>query len=268
MTTLVRDDQTIGYACEGAGPRTVILAHNVLTDRSIFSDVARELARTTQVVSVDVRGHGESAGVRRRFTPRELGSDLLAVLDELGVRSALFVGVSLGAQAAVEAAVRAPERVEGLVLIGATPRRATLRERVEAAMSRPLVRLVGLPASLSSSFVPSLFGATFRREHAAAVADRVARVGAMPGRDVSFALRAWLDRRADADLLRGVRAPAWVVVGAEDAPCPPDHARELSACLSDARLVVVPVGGHTLPLEQPAIVAGVVAEALAATSSA
>jgi 3-oxoadipate enol-lactonase len=77
-----------------------------------------KLAEHHRVVRWDARGHGDSQGTTTADDYRwdNLGSDLLALADELGIDTFVAGGVSMGAATALHAAVQAPERVTGLVL--------------------------------------------------------------------------------------------------------------------------------------------------------
>ncbi|HKA93463.1 MAG TPA: alpha/beta fold hydrolase [Acidimicrobiia bacterium] len=87
-------------------------------DRFIVMDFAR-LARRHRVIRWDARGHGRSRGARDPEVYRwhNLARDLLALADDLGVDRFVAGGVSMGAATALHAAVQAPQRVLGLVLM-------------------------------------------------------------------------------------------------------------------------------------------------------
>lgn len=77
------------------------------------------LARRHRVIRWDARGHGLSGGapVPDDYRWDNLGTDLLALADALGVERFVAGGVSMGAATALHAAIRAPRRVMGLVLM-------------------------------------------------------------------------------------------------------------------------------------------------------
>src|SRR3984885_2082411 len=72
-----------------------------------------------RVIAYDARGHGRSspAPARGEYTYEDLGSDLLAVLDDRGIERAVLAGASMGAHTLLWLALNAPERVAGLVVI-------------------------------------------------------------------------------------------------------------------------------------------------------
>jgi len=97
----------------GGGP-VVVLLHAGVADRRGWRDLAEKLAGSATVVTYDRRGHGESPPSSEAFSHVE---DLLAVLDAIDARAAWLVGSSMGGGLALDAALVAPDRVSGLVLL-------------------------------------------------------------------------------------------------------------------------------------------------------
>jgi pimeloyl-ACP methyl ester carboxylesterase len=103
----------------GSGERTVVLLHGLLMRRSMHAPLAAALAAGGfRVICLDLLGHGDSdRPLDRRLYSMELyARQVLAVLDELGVASAVIGGTSLGANVALEVAIQAPDRLSGMVL--------------------------------------------------------------------------------------------------------------------------------------------------------
>jgi pimeloyl-ACP methyl ester carboxylesterase len=93
----------------------VVLLHEGVSDRRGWREVAQRLAPRVTAVAYDRRGYGESAVSTAPFTHVE---DLLAVLDQEQAGRAWLVGASAGGGLALDAALLAPDRVAGLVLLG------------------------------------------------------------------------------------------------------------------------------------------------------
>jgi len=103
---------TIAYETHGDGP-VVLLVHEGVADRRMWRGQVPVLARDHRVVTVDLRGFGETSNASGPFSNVD---DLREVLDELGIERATVVGGSYGAKVALGFAVAHPERVERLVL--------------------------------------------------------------------------------------------------------------------------------------------------------
>lgn len=115
----------------------VVLAHGLTATRRYVVMGSRWLERSGhRVITYDARGHGRStpAEAPDAYGYEQLCGDLLAVMDALGVARAVVAGASMGAHTAVASALRAPERVAGLVVI--TPAYLEGQERDPARLER------------------------------------------------------------------------------------------------------------------------------------
>ncbi len=110
---------TLALSDEGEGP-AVVLLHGLTASRRYVVMGSKSLQRSGhRVVAYDARGHGSSspAPVPAGYTYSDLSADLVAVLDALQIERAVLAGVSMGAHTCLALALRAPERVAGLVAI-------------------------------------------------------------------------------------------------------------------------------------------------------
>lgn len=113
------DGHRIEYTEYGAGERWVVLVHGQLMPRRMHQPLARKLAATgAHVVTVDLLGHGRSdrPADPLLYSMTAFGEQVIALLDHLGADRAVLGGTSLGANVSLEAAVLAPERVQGLLI--------------------------------------------------------------------------------------------------------------------------------------------------------
>jgi len=108
----------LAYDVTGNGP-LVVCAPGMGDLRHEYRFLAPRLAAEGyQVVSMDVRGHGETSTHWNDFSKAAIGGDLLALIRSLDAGPAVIVGTSYAAGAAVWAAAEAPADVAGLVLAG------------------------------------------------------------------------------------------------------------------------------------------------------
>jgi len=142
----------------GAGERLVVLLPGLLFSRNMHRPLAETLAeRGHRVVCLDLLGHGDSdrPPEMSSYSMTIFGRQAIALLDHLEVEQAVLGGTSLGANATLEAAAAAPERVSGMIvempvldnaLLGCALAFTPLL--VSLTFGAPAARLLGRGASL------------------------------------------------------------------------------------------------------------------------
>lgn len=123
-TETVPGDVALAYGRTGAGADPVVALHGITAHHRAFTATARELTHPDGMVAVDLRGRGASAKpAAGAYGLATHSSDVMRVLDHLGVGRGVLVGHSMGCFVALHAALHHPERVRGLVLVdGGWPR--------------------------------------------------------------------------------------------------------------------------------------------------
>ncbi len=111
------DDHRICFDDTGGDGLPVILSHGFLMDRQMFARQVLALSPEFRVITWDESGFGQTESDGRPFTYWDSARDCLALLDHLGIRQAVFGGMSQGGFISLRAALLAPERVLGLVLM-------------------------------------------------------------------------------------------------------------------------------------------------------
>ena len=120
--TLVGPKGPIAYSIAGSGP-ALILLHGFPQNRFMWHHIAPELAKTYRVICPDLRGYGGSAkplGVEN-YSFREMGADILHLMDHLDLGRAHLIGHDRGARVSHRVALDAPERLKTLTLMDIVP---------------------------------------------------------------------------------------------------------------------------------------------------
>lgn len=237
----------IAYEVSGpAGADPVVLIPGFSLDRRMWRPQVDALAERYRVVRYDLRGHGESVPFEGPFSGYE---DLRDVLDAAGIERAAIVGLSAGAQVAVDFALAHPERVERLVLAGPTisgfvPRdvsfewMAPVMEAVRAGDTEEAARrwadtpLMVVPDAANDSLMRAI-----TRDNAG-----IWGYAANPERP--------LDPPA-VGRLGEIRVPTLVLLGDGDLPASGQAADTIVACVAAAELKVIGGAGHLVNLGAP-----------------
>ncbi|MEA2211978.1 MAG: hypothetical protein QOF83_1926 [Solirubrobacteraceae bacterium] len=153
---------TVGRTPAGDDGDLMVLAiHGITSNGIVWRSVARELGRTAglAVLAPDLRGRGDNAALPGPYGIAAHASDMVDVLDYLGVERAILVGHSMGAYVAARIAAEHPERTAGLVLVDGGTHVAELTEEAAAAahaflvgpaLVRHALPFVSIPAYLES----------------------------------------------------------------------------------------------------------------------
>ncbi|HSN27015.1 MAG TPA: alpha/beta hydrolase [Kofleriaceae bacterium] len=104
------------YEIHGSG-EPLILLHGGLGSVEMFGPNIEMLAKTHQVIAVDLQGHGRTADIDRPMSYEAMGDDVAALIQHLGFERADVMGYSLGGGVALQAAIRHPARVRRLVIV-------------------------------------------------------------------------------------------------------------------------------------------------------
>jgi pimeloyl-ACP methyl ester carboxylesterase len=107
----------------GTGGVPVVFVHGYGGDSEQWSPQLAHLRTTRRAVALDLRGHGKSAApATNDYAVESLAADISAVVDSLGLTRFVLVGHSMGGSASIAYAAAHPDRVAGLVMVGAPGR--------------------------------------------------------------------------------------------------------------------------------------------------
>jgi esterase len=110
---------TLAFDSAGSGPPLLVL-HGLFGSSSNWRGVARQLAETHTVYSVDLRNHGASPWADSMAYP-EMADDVLQLMDRLGLKQAAVLGHSMGGKTGMALALRHPQRVRRLFVVDIAP---------------------------------------------------------------------------------------------------------------------------------------------------
>lgn len=217
----------LAYQVTGAGP-AVVLVHGFGLDMRMWDPQATHLAARFQVVRYDARGFGASGPFDPAVSYTHAG-DLLALLDYLGIQKAVLAGLSFGGRVVTQAALSAPDRIAGLVLLDSVldgvPWDPGSAAASDTAVRHP--RLAGQLAEMVAGYPGQHW--TSHDPHKQA--------GPPP-----------------IDTLEKLAMPVLVLVGEHDVACFKEMSAVLARRIPGARYHVVPGAGHVINMEQPSTV--------------
>ena len=115
MPTASSDGVAVYYEVHGAGP-PVMFVHGSGGNHAAWWQQVTALRHDHTVVTMDLRGFGNSDSSMPEFDGQDFPQDVIAVLDDAALADVMVVGQSIGATAALKAGLRRPDRIGGVVL--------------------------------------------------------------------------------------------------------------------------------------------------------
>lgn len=151
MNTIHYKNIKVAFSDTGKGT-TVVLLHGFLENQLMWNNLIPELSLKNRVVTIDLLGHGQTDCLSYVHTMEDQADMVQAVLHELKIRKAIFVGHSMGGYVALAFAGLYPEKIKGLVLMNSTSyadskERKTNRDRAIKAVKQDYTTFVRLSIS-------------------------------------------------------------------------------------------------------------------------
>lgn len=256
--------QNVAVLSSGTGP-DVICIHGLGASRTSFLELGHRLSGSYRVHLVDLPGFGASSTpIRAAYDAPWFADHVLGVMDRLRIDRAHLVGNSMGGRVAIEAALRAPERVRSLGLLA--PAVAFVRRGFH-----PLVRLARpelgvVPHGIRRGIVERQLLSFFADPGAIdpALADAIVdefrtrqRSPAARAALYSSARKIYLDAPYGRDgfypRLAQLQVPSLFVWGSHDRLVPAAFARHVREWLPEAQQIVLDGCGHVPQVEHPAL---------------
>jgi 3-oxoadipate enol-lactonase len=228
----------------------LILIHGLADDHRAWRRSLPDLALRHRVLLYDLRGHGQTSSGEANGTLRQLGDDLVALMDAIAVDRADVAGFSLGGTIAMRAGIDHSDRIRRLALVATSSRvgrsaaewyrqRVEMVDRKDPLLQQTLDRdtadvYAEAPAELEE-------GLLIRRQSTADPRGYGNACAAMAGLNASP-----LDPE-----LHAITAVTLIVAADRDKHCPPRAAEIIASGIGGSRLEIIPGAGHAIPVEKP-----------------
>jgi pimeloyl-ACP methyl ester carboxylesterase len=225
-----------------ARKNTLVFIHGSGGNHSIWSHQYGKLHKKNNIIAVNLPGHGHSEGNGERNVQRYC-EWIKKMLQALDLKKPVLVGHSLGAAISLQFAISYPEKIAGIVCLGAGMKMPVNSFFLDFLKTNP----AQLPPEITEMICKFSLAKDNRSKFSVPLQKSIAlsRVDVMYG---DLAACNELDLTLDAGK---IKLPALIVCGAEDKMTPPDLSRQLAAAIEKGQLEIVEGAGHMVMLEQP-----------------
>lgn len=241
----------IAYSDRGTGFPIVFL-HAFPLNRTMWTQQETGLCERFRIISIDLRGHGESDAPWWHYSLEQYALDVKEVLARLGISKALFVGLSMGGYLEFTLYRYYPEWILGLVFAD-TRAEADKPEQIKWRFDlAQRTAAIGSTAVVAEMLPKLLSPKTYERDP-----DLVERVRsiqtAAPVSGIIGDLMAMAERPDSMNLLSSIKVPTLVIVGEDDVLTTPADAERIASGIPESKLVTIPDAGHLSNMEQPVL---------------
>jgi pimeloyl-ACP methyl ester carboxylesterase len=243
------DDTEILYELRGSGA-PVILLHPFPANHHFWDGCAPFLETRYQLITPDLRAHGDSPPGEGPATMIKHAQDLARLCDELKLVRAAFVGCSIGGYVLFEFWRRFRDRIAALIFSNtragedSPDQRAAREKQIQDVNERG-------PSALIEPALPKMLSETSMRSHPDRAEAARTLMSHMSVKGIGSALQGLAVRPDSTATLKTINVPTLIIAGAEDTLTPRSEAEIIHQGIAGSRLEIVPGAGHYAPLEEP-----------------
>jgi 3-oxoadipate enol-lactonase len=240
----------IAYTDEGQGMPLVFL-HAFPLSKIMWQPQVQALAGSYRVITLDLRGHGESDALLWNFTLDHYAHDVISLLNHLHIVQAAFIGLSMGGYILFSLYRNFPDRVKAMVLADT---RAQADNQEGQAGRRAMAQLAYKKgaSAIADAMLPKLLTPFTLRQHPDIVEQIRHMILHTPTTGIIVDLMAMAARPDSTELLSTITAPTLILVGEQDVPTPAEESHYMAERIPGSSLVTIPEAGHLSNIEQPA----------------
>jgi len=241
---------TVGYSDRGNGT-PLVFVHAFPLSKAMWQPQVETLEDTNRVITIDLRGHGESDTVLWNDTLDDYATDVIGLLDHLGIAQAVFVGLSMGGYTLFSIYRNYANRVKAMVLAD-TRAQADSEEGKVGRRAMAQVAFKDGASAIADLMVPKLLAPSTMKHRPDTVEQIRQMILQTPAAGIIVDLMAMAARPDSTDLLQNITCPTLVIVGEDDQATPVAESQYIAQRIPGSTFVTIPQAGHLSNFEQPA----------------
>jgi len=238
------------FETTGSGEETIVFIHDGLVHHEIWDNQFDVFAEKYKVVRYDRRGYGKSPQPETKYSNVE---DLNTVFTFLNIDKAIVMGMSAGGGLAIDFTLKYPDKVSGLVLVGAVVSGFGYSDHMMTRGGRLTAADYGNPKKLLKYIVKEdpYEIAPQNKE----VKEQLWKIMQAYPQNIDFTKNRLADQpeRPAKDFLNEIKVSTLIVIGEYDIPDVFVHAGVIESGIPFAQKVIIQNAGHLVPIEQPKI---------------
>ena len=239
----------VAYTDLGEGPPLVFI-HAFPLSRMMWNPQIEGLSTRYRVITIDLRGHGESDVLLWNFTMEDYAKDVHALLRYLNISHATFIGLSMGGYTLFAFYQLFPDMVKALILAD-TRAQEDSQEGKAGRMAMAQTAYREGQTAIADIMLPKLLAAKTRETRNDVVDQIRGMILKTQASTIVVDLMAMAARPDSTSLLKNISCPTLVLVGEDDVATPPVESHYMTDRIPGSKLVTIPHAGHLSNYEQP-----------------
>ena len=252
MPTKIIKGVSLSYEVYGDGSETIVFAHGLLWNHHIFDSQIDELKDKYRCIAFDFRGQGQSAVTDSGYDMETLAEDVFELIQSFKCTSCHFVGLSMGGIVGMRLAIKHPDLIKSLVLIGTSADPEPSENFGRYKRLNFIARWFGLKP-VANQVMSIMFGQKFLcdankdelKEKWRQVLINNNRIG------ISRAVNGVVNRQGIFEQLYKIVSPTLIMVGDQDVATVTHKSERMKACIKNSKLIIIEDAGHTASVEEP-----------------
>ena len=239
----------IAYTDQGKGT-PILFVHGYPLSKAMWEPQVKGLSSSFRVITLDLRGHGESEAPLWLYTMDIFADDIRALLDHLSINEVVLTGFSMGGYISFAFYRKYKNRVRALVLADTRPQADTPEGKQGRFKSAQTAYREGA-GPIADAMLPKLVTTQSIQSRPDLVQNIRSIIIGTPTIGIAGDLMAMAERPDSVSLLPEINCPTLILVGEQDGLTPPADAKLMAEKIKRSQLEIVPGAGHLSNLEQP-----------------
>ncbi|MGH7207835.1 MAG: alpha/beta fold hydrolase [Nitrospiraceae bacterium] len=239
----------LAYTDQGQGT-PIVFIHGFPLSRAMWDPQINALSGQFRVITMDLRGHGESDAPLWLYTMDQFADDVKGLLDHLSIHQAVLAGFSMGGYVVFAFYRKYANRVKGLVLADTRPQPDSTEGKAGRFKTAQTAYTDGAKA-IAEMMLPKLLSPASLQGQSGLVQKVRTMMTEIPVTGIAGDLMAMAERPDSVPTLKQISCPTLIIVGELDGLTPPADAKLMADSIRGARLQTIPAAAHLSNLEQP-----------------
>lgn len=255
MPTIQTKGASLYYEEHGSGDETIVFAHGLLCNSSMFQKQIDALKDRYRCIAFDFRGQGKSEVTDNGYDMETLTLDAVELIQKLDCGPCHFAGLSMGGFVGLRLAIQHPHLLKSLTLIDSAAGAEPSETIPKYNKLNFIARWFGLRLVINK-VMPILFAEPFLKDTEREDIRNVWKKSIIANDRIGItkAVKGVITRKGVMDELHKISTPTLILVGELDSATPPHVSEAMHELISNSKLQIIPRAGHSSTIEEPAAI--------------